>query len=101
MKTAILYDEMGNKYRLEDSASLEEFDNLTVDYVIDEPDWDNDKVQYARVIAEGIANGAFPQEIADAMAESMDLTRTELWILLDRAQEYFDEIKANLPGKMY
>ena len=58
--------------------------------------WADDKVQFARVIAEAEAAGAFTNDIKQAMSDSMDLTKHEIDELIDRAQTYFDELKAKL-----
>lgn len=58
--------------------------------------WKNDKVQFARLIAEAEAAGAFTPKVLKDMADSMDLYRDEVRTVIGRAQDYFDEVKAKL-----
>lgn len=55
--------------------------------------WDNDEIQFARLIAEAEAAGAFSYNVLEDMAESMDLSSTEVATLIDRAQSKFDKVK--------
>lgn len=62
--------------------------------------WENNSIQFPRLLAEIEASGAFDlrlpdgQRIVDSVAESMDLDVSEVYELLDRAQVEWDRIKA-------
>lgn len=55
--------------------------------------WDNNELQFPRVIEEAQAAGAFTEEVMTTMCESMDLSRVDLESLLERAQIIWDAIK--------
>lgn len=56
--------------------------------------WNDNSIQFPRLIAEAEAAGAFKPSIIKAMAESMDLERVEVIELIDRAQHEWDKIKS-------
>ena len=56
--------------------------------------WDNNNVQYPRLLSEINAVLSFEDRIA--VAESMDITLDELETLFDRAEADFIKIKNNL-----
>lgn len=58
--------------------------------------WKDDFVQFARLIAEAEAAGAFTPDVLEEMSESMDLNMSDIYSVIDKAQTKFDEIKSNL-----
>lgn len=59
--------------------------------------WNNNEIQFPRLIAELEAAGAFTsQGLIQTLTEEMDLTEAEILELVDRAQTKWDEIKAKL-----
>jgi hypothetical protein len=58
--------------------------------------WNNNTLQFARLISEGVAAGAFSEEVIDDMAKSMGLTAEDVDELLERAQTEYDEFVAKL-----
>jgi len=67
--------------------------------------WQNNSVQYPRLIAEAHAAGAFTLQVTPGvdviteMAASMDLERSDVEALIDRACDDWDAIKAELETK--
>ena len=55
--------------------------------------WKNNKIQFARLIAELEAAGAFTGEICAELCQEMDLTMDDLDELVDRAQLEWDKAK--------
>lgn len=55
--------------------------------------FDNDAIQFPRLIAELEAAGAFTDKMMDALAVEMDLSWDEISQIIDRAQHKFEEIK--------
>jgi hypothetical protein len=55
--------------------------------------WENNAIQFPRLIAELEASGAFTQEICATLCESMDLDMDDLDNLVTRAQDIWEEIK--------
>ncbi len=55
--------------------------------------WDNDHLQFARLLAEIQMTGPFI--ISDELKESMDLEENQIQEIFDRAQDAFDEWKAS------
>lgn len=58
--------------------------------------WKDDKVQFARLIAEAEAAGAFTPKVLKSMADSMDLYRDEVLTIIGRAQDCFDKVKSKV-----
>lgn len=58
--------------------------------------WNDNSIQFPRLIAELEAVGAFTPQVTESLCESMDLTVDEISELVDRAQAKWDEIKGNL-----
>jgi hypothetical protein len=56
--------------------------------------WNNDAIQFPRLIAELEMAGAITPMIYDRLRESMDLTNSEINELIERAQAAWDAIKA-------
>ena len=54
--------------------------------------WENDAVQFPRLIAEAEAAGAFTDDVLSDMADSMDLEVAQVVELVSRAQERWDDI---------
>lgn len=64
--------------------------------------WKNDEIQFARLIAELEAAGAFTQEVMEFLEESTDLTYEQISELVDRAQASWERTKAGIiaPAKI-
>ncbi len=58
--------------------------------------WENDRVQFARLIQEIQMAGGLTSKVTKALRDSMDLTRSELVSLFDRARRIFEATKAVL-----
>ena len=58
--------------------------------------WNNDTLQFARLIAELEAIGALTPKVIRSLEETMDLTRDEVMELVDRARARFDKACARL-----
>jgi hypothetical protein len=58
------------------------------------PLWDNDELQFARLIAEAELSGAFTGAVMQELQEEMDLTEGDIHELLERAQRSWDIAKA-------
>lgn len=59
--------------------------------------WKNDEIQFARLIAELEAAGAFCRKnIMEDLCESMNLTKEQILEIVERASNRFDEIKGKL-----
>jgi hypothetical protein len=56
--------------------------------------WNNNELQFARLIAELEAAGAFTVAVMQDLCVSMDLEKNEVTELIDRAQNHWDEMKA-------
>lgn len=61
--------------------------------------WDNDAVQFARLLAEIRAAGLNRRQIVD-IATSMDITSVQLHELLDRAERVFEAAKDAIAERM-
>jgi hypothetical protein len=59
--------------------------------------WENDSIQFPRLIAELEAVGAFDGVVMEDLREATDLTNREIGQLVSRAQAAWDRIKAELP----
>jgi len=55
--------------------------------------WANDGIQFARLIAELEATGRMHGELVSDLMRSMDLTSDEIYQIVERAQQVWDEIK--------
>lgn len=58
------------------------------------PLWEDDELQFARLIAEAELSGAFTRAVVHELQEEMDLTEAEIHELLTRAQRSWDTAKA-------
>lgn len=58
--------------------------------------WNDNKLQFPRLISETDMAGGFSKELMNDLCESMDLTILEIHALIDRATKEFDKIKKNL-----
>lgn len=58
--------------------------------------WEDNLTQFARVIEEAQAAGAFTPEVMETMCDSMDLEEGELEELLERARIAWEEAKATV-----
>lgn len=58
--------------------------------------WNNNHIQFARLISELQAAGAFTDEIVQTLCTEMDLTETELFSIVERADRDFNDSKAKL-----
>lgn len=57
--------------------------------------WNNNAIQFPRLIAELESAGIFSIENVEKVAEEMDLDVSEVYSLVSRAQAEWDEIKSN------
>ena len=55
--------------------------------------WDNNRVQFARLLSEIYANIELKDEQWRSLEESMDLSRDEILSLFERADEVFQKSK--------
>jgi hypothetical protein len=55
--------------------------------------WENNAIQFPRLIAELEALGVFSLGVIKGLSEEMDLTVNEICNLIDRAQSEWDAIK--------
>jgi hypothetical protein len=60
------------------------------------PVWDDNTVQFPRLIAELKMAGAFTPEVMEALQDSMDLEESDIEELIARADLIWDEIKRNI-----
>ena len=58
--------------------------------------WENNAIQFPRLIAELETTGAFKPSVVKALCDEMDLTKDELFELIERAQSEWDSMKAKL-----
>jgi len=58
--------------------------------------WEDNSIQFPRLIEEAQAAGAFTKEVINDMAESMDLQTHEVHELLERARVKWEKIKESL-----
>ena len=56
--------------------------------------WFNDKLQFARLIAECMAQGVFTIDVVNKLTRAMDLDPGSIFELVDRAQELWDKNKS-------
>lgn len=56
--------------------------------------WENDHLQFARLLGEMVATIELTQEQVTALSESMDLPVEEIHNLMDRAQNAWDDVVA-------
>ena len=61
------------------------------------PKWDDNGIQFPRLIAELEANGTFEdKKLMEFLRESMDLSDDDILEIVERAVNEFDRIKGNL-----
>jgi len=60
------------------------------------PLWDDDELQFARLLAEAELSGAFTIEVVQDLQTSMDLNEDDIHELLERAQQTWDDAKERL-----
>ncbi len=58
--------------------------------------WNDNSIQFPRLIEEAQAAGAFTNEVIHAMADSMDLTPQEIYEILERARKKWEGEKGKL-----
>ena len=83
---------------LSEEQLVEIYDYSEIDHIIEtqaNPDaaWENDHVQFTRLVAEIGTNVEISESDRKALCDSMDITDTELNQLFNRAQNHFEEIK--------
>lgn len=83
---------------LSEEQLVEIDDDSEIDHIIEtqaNPDavWENDNIQFTRLVAEICANVDISETDRKALCESMDLTGDELNKLFDRAQKRFEDFK--------
>ena len=55
--------------------------------------WNNDEIQFARLISELQAAGAFTKEVVSDLEDSMDLDADDIFEIVERADETFEDAK--------
>jgi hypothetical protein len=60
--------------------------------------WKNDDVQFPRLLSEILAAG-LPEETLEQLCNSMDLQKSEIFEILERADRKFEQIKNELCDK--
>ena len=63
--------------------------------------WDNDRIQFARLIAEIEANGGFTKSLLSDLCVSMDLNHDDVCQIIDRAQTFWDKTKIKNLKKIF
>lgn len=58
--------------------------------------WTDNRIQFARFLAEAEVAGAFAPGVLQVMMDGMDLEEQDLRHIIGRAQECFDDIKSSL-----
>lgn len=58
--------------------------------------WDNNRVQFARLLSEIYANIEFTDEMFSYLEDSMDLSRDEILSLFERADEEWQRQKESV-----
>ena len=70
--------------------------------VIGTPDenWNNNAIQFPRLLAELQAAGAFTNAVINSLTDSMDLDPSQVFEIIDRAQFTWDDIviRTHNPG---
>ena len=61
--------------------------------------WEDNSIQFPRLIAEAEAAGLWTADVSvfNAMCESMDLEHEEVFEIIERAQTVWDKIVADIP----
>lgn len=59
--------------------------------------WNNNRIQFPRLISELQCVGAFTPEIVKCLMESMDLTESDILNVIDRADTEWQRIKNRHP----
>lgn len=79
--------------------SKDEWWLIAVDNSWIEHKWDLPLIQFARLISELEAAGAFTEQVVQDLQTSMDLHEDAVTELIDRAQAIFDEAKVEAAGR--
>lgn len=58
--------------------------------------WENDKIQFARLLCEMMATCEIKKKDFKALCDSMDLTAEEVNSLFDRAEKVWEDTKAKI-----
>lgn len=58
----------------------------------------DDRARFARLVSEGLAAGAFTEEVLGSMAASMDLRPDDVEALVGEADREFERIKERIAG---
>lgn len=54
------------------------------------PKWNNNKIQFPRIICEAYAVGAFTQTVIKDMSKRMNMTEQDAWDLIKRARNQYN-----------
>lgn len=81
--------------RIHTPGRLESFDRIKISRDPNK-NWNNDHLQFARLLAEMVANISFTHEQITRLADSMDLANDDVHDLLDRAQNAWDDVKMRI-----
>ncbi len=63
------------------------------------PKWDDNSIQFPRLIAEIEAAGGFTEQLVQDLCASMDLEKEDVFELIERAQYKWDDIKKHKETK--
>lgn len=55
--------------------------------------WNNNAIQFCRLISELQIAGAFTESVLDSLTQEMDLNKTEVFDIVERATNEWDRIK--------
>lgn len=58
--------------------------------------WEDNELQFARLISELDALGVFTEDVVEGLSESMDLEPIDLWVIKNRADTVFEKAKADI-----
>ena len=60
------------------------------------PLWENDLIQFARLVAEIDYEGGYTSTLLRRLEDSMDLEKDEIFEIVDRAKSVFEQSKRKL-----
>jgi len=58
--------------------------------------WNNNRIQFPRLLAEIVATGAITNEVMAGLRDGMDLSNDEINEIFDRAQMEWEKIKQSV-----
>ena len=91
----IVYSEESGAYDGFICDECKEHEKEKVNESLYESHWENDKVQFARLINELDLLGIFTPDTLRGLADATDLSQTEILDLIERAKNVYDETLEN------